>query len=169
MLPRPFQSTYLSKFLCETPAVSIIFSPLIFYIAFSLIMLGNTMGGFIPMMVITNNWFTRYRSLAMAVVTLGFSLGTFIIVPIMALLISPNVLGWRNASLLVAFIAIIFKYSSLSALSASLIALNVLIFTNDPQLKIFILITILIFLKHINNIRRLILGNETKLNFKNKI
>ena len=60
-----------------------------------------------------------------------------------------------------AFIAIIFKYSSLSALSASLIALNVLIFTNDPQLKIFILITILIFLKHINNIRRLILGNET--------
>ena len=68
-----------------------------------------------------------------------------------------------------AFIAIIFKYSSLSALSASLIALNVLIFTNDPQLKIFILITILIFLKHINNIRRLILGNETKLNFKNKI
>ena len=68
-----------------------------------------------------------------------------------------------------AFIAIIFKYSSLSALSASLIALNVLIFTNDPQLKIFILITVLIFLKHINNIRRLILGNETKLNFKNKI
>ena len=68
-----------------------------------------------------------------------------------------------------AFIAIIFKYSSLSALSASLIALNVLIFTNDPQLKIFILITILIFLKHINNIRILILGNETKLNFKNKI
>ena len=86
---------------------SVILSPLIFYIAFSLIMLGNTMGGFIPMMVITNNWFTRYRSLAMAVVTLGFSLGTFIIVPLMAILISPNVLGWRNASLLVAFIAII--------------------------------------------------------------
>ena len=65
-----------------------------------------------------------------------------------------------------AFIAIIFKYSSLSALSASMMALNIFIFTNDPQLKIFILITILIFLKHINNIRRLILGNETKLNFK---
>ena len=65
-----------------------------------------------------------------------------------------------------AFIAIIFKYSSLSALSASIIALNIFMFTNDPQLKIFILITVLIFLKHYNNIQRLILGNEKKLNFK---
>ena len=82
-------------------------SPIMFYFAYILIMLGNTMGGFIPMMVLTNNWFTRYRSLAMAVVSLGFSLGTFLLVPLMAILISPNFLGWRNASILVAFIAIL--------------------------------------------------------------
>lgn len=82
-------------------------SPLIFYFSYLLIMLGNTMGGFIPMMVVINNWFTRYRSLAMAVFSLGFSLGTFLIVPLVALLMSPSVLGWRSTAISVAAVAIV--------------------------------------------------------------
>ena len=81
-------------------------SPLIFYVAYILIMMGNTMGGFIPMMVIINNWFTRYRSLAMAIFSLGFSLGTFIIVPLLAVLMAPSNLGWRTTAILIGVITI---------------------------------------------------------------
>ena len=78
--------------------------PLIFYIAYLVIMLGSTLGAWIPMTVIINNWFDKRRSLAMSIGGLGFSVGTFAIVPLIALLILPENLGWRLTAVLIALI-----------------------------------------------------------------
>ena len=78
--------------------------PLIFYIAYLVIMLGSTLGAWIAMTVIINNWFDKKRSLAMSIGGLGFSVGTFAIVPLIALLILPENLGWRLTAVLIALI-----------------------------------------------------------------
>ena len=56
------------------------------------------------MTVIINNWFDKKRSLAMSIGGLGFSIGTFAIVPLIALLVLPENLGWRLTSVLIALI-----------------------------------------------------------------
>lgn len=94
----------LSRTFPYTPEVSVWNDALVFYVAYVLIMLGVTLGGWIPMTVIINNWFNKRRSLAMAVGSVGFSIGTFAIVPLLALLMSPDNLGWRNTALLVSFV-----------------------------------------------------------------
>tara|TARA_B100001750_G_scaffold248294_1_gene278110 strand:+ start:3236 stop:4540 length:1305 start_codon:yes stop_codon:yes gene_type:complete len=78
--------------------------PLIFYLAYLVIMLGSTLGAWIPMTVIINNWFDKKRSLAMSIGGLGFSVGTFAIVPLIALLVLPENLGWRLTAVLIALI-----------------------------------------------------------------
>lgn len=87
-----------------TPGLSEWNDPVIFYAAYVLMMLGITLGGWIPMTVIINNWFYRRRSLAMSIGSVGFSVGTFAIVPALAILISPDNLGWRNTALLIALV-----------------------------------------------------------------
>ncbi len=85
-----------------------IFDPLIFYIAYLIIMLGGSMSGWVPMTSIVNNWFTYKRTLAMSIASSGFSIGTFLLVPILALLINPNLLGWNKTAFIIAiFIPII--------------------------------------------------------------
>ena len=65
------------------------------------------------------------------------------------------------------FFSILFKYSSLSALIA--ITVNLILVTNVSELKIMFLITsLLIIYKHKENIRRLLEGKETKINYKKK-
>ena len=61
--------------------------------------------------------------------------------------------------------ALIFKYSSLSAILATLINL-VLIISMDQNYLIFIIISALIVFKHISNIKRLLNGKESRINFK---
>ena len=58
--------------------------------------------------------------------------------------------------------AFLFKYSSLSALISTLVNL-IIIIKLDPNYYYFILISVLIFIKHSENIRRLFLGNEKKI------
>ena len=65
-------------------------------------------------------------------------------------------------------IAVIFKYSSLSAIISSLVVLVVFFIKNDEQIWIFSCIVLLILYKHQTNISRLINGNENKITFKNK-
>ncbi len=63
--------------------------------------------------------------------------------------------------------ALIFKYSSLSALLATVINL-IVVFYFEENFYIFFFASSLIFLKHIPNIKRLIIGKETKINLKKK-
>ncbi len=63
--------------------------------------------------------------------------------------------------------ALIFKYSSLSAI----IALTINVLTTiavDPNYVYFTVISFLILIKHLSNIQRLLAGNETKIILKKK-
>ncbi len=60
------------------------------------------------------------------------------------------------------------KYSSLSALVASVCTLIFIFFKNSNFFSIMSIIVIMIFLKHIPNIKRLLNGTESKINLKNK-
>ena len=62
--------------------------------------------------------------------------------------------------------AIVSKYSSLSALVASLSILIIIYLDNDNIFLIILLMVIMIFFKHISNIKRLVRGDELKINLK---
>ena len=62
--------------------------------------------------------------------------------------------------------ALVSKYSSLSALVASLSILMIIYAENDNIFSILFIIVTMIFLKHIPNIKRLLKGNELKINLK---
>ena len=62
--------------------------------------------------------------------------------------------------------AVVSKYSSLSALVASLSILIIVYLENDNIFLIILLMVMMIFLKHISNIRRLLKGNELRINLK---
>jgi MFS family permease len=97
-------------FLCLTQVTPITESrsewsdPLLFYAAYMIITLGVSMGGWIPMTVIVNSWFEKRRSLALSLGSVGFSIGTFLIVPFMAIIIKPENLGWRATAVVCAII-----------------------------------------------------------------
>ena len=63
-------------------------------------------------------------------------------------------------------VAIISKYSSLSALFASSVVLLIIFHNHDSLFLTMLIIVIMIFLKHISNIKRLINGNESKIILK---
>ena len=62
--------------------------------------------------------------------------------------------------------AVVSKYSSLSALVASLSILIIVYLENDNIFLMVLLMVTMIFLKHISNIRRLLKGNELRINLK---
>ncbi|MEW6067934.1 MAG: glycerol-3-phosphate 1-O-acyltransferase PlsY [Nitrospirota bacterium] len=68
-------------------------------------------------------------------------------------------------TLIIWLVAVIFtRYSSLGAIvSFGLLPINILIFDNKEKLFIGFLITILIFIRHKDNIHRLIKGTERKI------
>ena len=70
-----------------------------FYLAYGIIMLGAAGGGWLPMMTVINNWFDKKRSMAMGVGGIGFSLGSFLLVPALAWLVVPDHVGWQTTSL----------------------------------------------------------------------
>ena len=80
------------------------FDPLIFYISYIVIMIGVSLGSWIPTSVIINSWFNRFRSFALSVGSVGFAIGTFAIVPILAFLVNPAYLGWRGTSIMLVFV-----------------------------------------------------------------
>ena len=62
--------------------------------------------------------------------------------------------------------AVVSKYSSLSALIASLSILIIIYLQNDNIFLTLLFMVMMIFLKHISNIRRLLKGNELRINLK---
>ncbi len=67
-------------------------SVFLFYLAWGLIAIGSSLGGFTTLNVAIVNWFDRHRAKAVAVSQLGFSMGG-LCVPIVIL--SLEALGWR--------------------------------------------------------------------------
>ena len=63
-------------------------------------------------------------------------------------------------------VALLSKYSSLSALIASITTMIVIYLKDDQLNYIMLLIVIMIFLKHFSNIKRLLSGNESKIILK---
>lgn len=67
-------------------------SILTFYLAFAVIAVGSSLGGFATIMVAIVNWFNRHRAKAVSLSQIGFSLGG-LLVPIVIL--SLELFGWR--------------------------------------------------------------------------
>ena len=66
-----------------------------FYVSFAVIMLGASMGGWMPLMAALNKWFDRKRSFAMGIASSGFSLGGVTLIPILAWSVVPDHIGWH--------------------------------------------------------------------------
>ena len=84
-----------------------------FYISYSLIMLGTAAGTWLPMMTVLNRWFSRMRGRAMSVAGEGSFLGGLLLVPALAWSVDPDNLGWRATAFWigVGFIAIAWPIS----------------------------------------------------------
>ena len=74
-----------------------------FYAAYLAISLGSGVGGWLPMVALINNWFSRRRALAMSVAVTGIQFGGFL-VPIMAWGIENH--GFRVVTLWIGVILI---------------------------------------------------------------
>ncbi len=74
-----------------------------FYVAYLAISLGSGVGGWLPMVALINNWFSRRRALAMSVAVTGIQFGGFL-VPIMAWGIENH--GFRVVTLWIGIILI---------------------------------------------------------------
>lgn len=72
-------------------------SLLTFYLAFALIAVGSSIGGFATVMVSLVNWFSRHRSKAIAISQLGYSFGG-LAVPVVILCLQA--FGWRTTALI---------------------------------------------------------------------
>lgn len=76
--------------------LSLVNSPVVFYLAFIVIAVGAGLGTFLPAVTSVTTWFTRRRSLAIALTMGGTSIGGLLVGP-MALGISE--FGWRTVSI----------------------------------------------------------------------
>ena len=65
------------------------------------------------------------------------------------------------------FFSILFKYSSLSALTAILINIILVLYLSEQKI-VLIIISLMIIYKHKDNIKRLLKGEESKINLKKK-
>ena len=91
------------------------------YVAFVLMSMGGSMGGWLAMMTVMNHWFIRHRGVAMSLVLEGFALGGIIVPPLLAWAIGgadPNIserFGWRTCALFIGIVtmALAFPLSQL--------------------------------------------------------
>ena len=72
----------------------------IFYASFGMLMLVTVAGAWLPLMTTLNFWFDKKRSAAMGIASGGFSLGGFILTPIVAWMIDADNFGWQFSSLI---------------------------------------------------------------------
>lgn len=75
-----------------------------FYLAFAMMALGSSLGGFMPLATTVTNWFARKRAMALGVMMTGMSVGG-LTVPIVVWSISE--LGWRDTSLISGIIILV--------------------------------------------------------------
>lgn len=68
-----------------------------FFVAFTILALGSSLGGFLPLTVAVVNWFHRRRARALSTMQIGFAIGG-LSVPLVVLCLET--LGWRATALL---------------------------------------------------------------------
>ncbi|MBT7372165.1 MAG: MFS transporter [Gammaproteobacteria bacterium] len=85
-------------------AFSRVGSLLEFYLAFTLIALGSSLGGFATVTVSLVNWFSRNRAKAIAISQMGYSFGGFC-VPLLILCLEG--FGWRETALYSGFLVLL--------------------------------------------------------------
>jgi len=78
--------------------VSFVSSLWSFYLAYTLLSIGTTGIGFIPVSSVLARWFVRRRGTAIGVAMVGIAAGGFVMAPVVGLIISH--LGWRAAFVL---------------------------------------------------------------------
>ncbi len=76
----------------------------LFYVSFTLIAIGSSLGSFLSVLVAIVNWFRKRRVLATGVLTMGFAVGGLTATP-MALLIEG--IGWRDAAFASGIVALV--------------------------------------------------------------
>ncbi len=77
---------------------------LTFYLTFALMAVGSSLGGFATVMVAVVSWFSRHRSKAVAISSLGFSFGG-LCVPIVVFALES--FGWRTTAFISGVIVIV--------------------------------------------------------------
>ncbi len=131
----------------------------------------DTLKGFIPVMVLKNHLIEQ--SLIILFIFLGHLFPIWIkfrggkgIAVIIGCLFGYKFIYGLVYILIWLIIAVVTKYSSLSALFASVSILILVYSENDNIFLMLLIIVTMIFLKHIPNIKRLLKGNELKINLK---
>ncbi len=82
----------------------------IFYISFGILMLVTVAGTWLPLMTALNNWFSARRSTAMGIASGGFSLGGFLLTPVIAWMVGPGNLGWSRSALIFGIFFIVIAF-----------------------------------------------------------
>jgi MFS family permease len=82
---------------------SLLQGPVQYYLAYFILSLGFSMGGFVPSMAAVNAWMPHRRTIAMAIVVGGSSLGG-IFVP--AIVWGINTYGWRETTFVIGLITL---------------------------------------------------------------
>ena len=131
----------------------------------------DVLKGYIPVLVLKN--YLIDQSFVILFIFLGHLFPIWIkfkggkgIAVIIGCLFGYNFFYGLIFSLIWLFTALVSKYSSLSALVASLSILIIIYAKNDNFFLILFIIVTMIFFKHVSNIKRLFKGNELKINLK---
>ena len=131
----------------------------------------DVLKGYIPVLVLKN--YLIDQSFVILFIFLGHLFPIWIkfkggkgIAVIVGCLFGYNFFYGLIFSLIWLFTALVSKYSSLSALVASLSILIIIYAKNDNFFLILFIIVTMIFFKHVSNIKRLFKGNELKINLK---
>ncbi|MEE8466654.1 MAG: MFS transporter, partial [Dehalococcoidia bacterium] len=79
-----------------------------FYLAYFVMSVGQGQAGWLTVMTLLNHWFVRRRGMAMGLAMVGMSIGTLLLVPVIAWLIDPDAgrLGWRRTVEILAVVAL---------------------------------------------------------------
>ena len=82
------------------------------YLAYLVMTLGASMGGWLPMMTMLNSWFIRRRSRAMAAAMEGYLLGGVMLVPALAWATDPDAerFGWRATAAGIGVVALLLAF-----------------------------------------------------------
>ena len=89
-----------------------IVSPLMFYAVYMVIALGQGIGGWLPLMTMINNWFSRQRAMAMGWSSFTSRLGGLAVIPALAWAIDPvhDRIGWSVTTLIIGAVVIVLAF-----------------------------------------------------------